>query len=220
MCPDRQIVSLYLDGELPSPWREKMEAHLGSCPQCSCALAKYRTLGNIFPQPQAQVIEDAQGRVWKEIAALDQFSVRRSVVQPEAKHNESGGRSSRRTLWLARRAWNRRVTLPLPAAAAAALALFVVFFALIGQGGATFAQNNLQAQVLTHDPAAAVNIGIEDYSLIPIHDMNDVIRHFSTQGNMDFMIIRLPEHRSFSSPGQPMLINASDYSMARRNFPR
>ncbi|MDR0511540.1 MAG: zf-HC2 domain-containing protein, partial [Treponema sp.] len=86
MCPDRQIVSLYLDGELPSPWREKMEAHLDSCQQCSCALAKYRTLGNIFPQPQAQVIEDAQGRVWKEIAALDQFSVRRSVVQPEAKH--------------------------------------------------------------------------------------------------------------------------------------
>jgi hypothetical protein len=114
----------------------------------------------------------------------------------------------------ARKFFSRRVSLPLPAAAAAmAIVAFAAFFSLAGAGGA-------QNMPLPQNPAAAMSIGFDDYTPIPIHDMNDVIRYLSIQDDMEFMIIRLPEHRNFSRTGQPTLINAADYSMARRNFHR
>jgi anti-sigma factor RsiW len=44
MCPDRQILSVYLDEELPSPWKEKMEAHVSSCAECQAVLEKYQAV--------------------------------------------------------------------------------------------------------------------------------------------------------------------------------
>ena len=45
MCPDRDLVSAYVDGEVPSPWRERLEEHLASCPNCAALAASYAALG-------------------------------------------------------------------------------------------------------------------------------------------------------------------------------
>jgi len=205
MCPDRQIISLYFDGELPSPWKEKMEAHLVSCSQCQTVLAGYRNLGGSLGKLRDETIETAQDRVWKRITAPELVITGKTAKKP-AKRTIS------RRLVAAKRVWNRRITLPLPAAAAAALVVFIAFFALIGIRGGN--------QPLPQHPVASMNIGFDDYAMIPIHDMTDIIRYLSVQETADFMVIRLPEHRSFSRAGQPALINAADYSMARRNFHR
>jgi len=34
MCPEPQLISIYLDNELPSPWKEKLESHLAECSSC------------------------------------------------------------------------------------------------------------------------------------------------------------------------------------------
>jgi len=203
MCPDRQIISLYFDRELPSPWNEKMEAHLESCPQCRAVLAGYRGLGGRLGPLDEQVVHTVQSRVWKHITAPE-------LIIPGRTAGEPSRRILSRSADAARRVWNRRVTLPLPAAAAAAIFVLAAFFSVAG------VQDSNEPEV----PAAAMNIGFDDYTTVPIHDMDDVIRHLSVQETADFMVIRLPEHRSFSRPGQPTLINASDYSMARRNFHR
>ncbi|MCL2382119.1 MAG: zf-HC2 domain-containing protein [Treponema sp.] len=206
MCPDRQIASLYFDGELPSPWKEKMETHLSGCPECRNVLASYRGLGGVLEGPRGEAVGIAQDRVWKKITA------------PELITGGAGASSGKKPLSrrqrAAKRVWNQRVTLPLPAAAA--VLAFVVFFAAFGIRGA--------GQVMPpQHPSAAIpplHIGFDDYAVIPIHDINDVLRHIPIQDNMDFMVIRLPEHRRFSRTEQPVLINAADYSMARRDFRR
>ena len=215
MCPDRQIISLYLDKELPSPWNEKMAAHLESCSHCQVILAGYRNLGATLERPHYEAIQTAQDRVWKKITA-PRLIIGQAGGRP-LYGRFSGRRVARESLVAARKLVRRRVTLPLPAAVAAmVIVAFAAFFSLSEAGGAS------QPMPLPQHPAvqASVNIGFDDYAPIPIHDMSDVIRYLSIPNDADFMIIRLPEHRNFSRTGQPTLINAADYSVARRNFHR
>lgn len=45
-CPDTSLYSAYVDGEVPSPWKEKIEAHLATCEQCRAVERRYRALHN------------------------------------------------------------------------------------------------------------------------------------------------------------------------------
>jgi anti-sigma factor RsiW len=97
MCPDRQLLSVYLDGELPSPWREKLESHLAACPACAEHLEMFRAVGKRADAPSAERIDAAKARVWRNIAGLE--IARRPI----------------------NRGWRRKLVLPLPAAVAAVL---------------------------------------------------------------------------------------------------
>lgn len=114
MCPDRQLLSMYVDGEVPSPWREKLESHLASCPSCAARAETYRGLSAGFrsaaslPDPLA---EEARARVWRNIAARAAPARRVS-------------------------SWKRPVVIPIPAAIAA-----VVAVAVLAAGGAGIAMN-------------------------------------------------------------------------------
>jgi len=123
VCPDRQLLSVYFDGELPSPWKEKMESHIAGCPACAQRLEAYR---RIAPGKAAAGLEPAQERVWQKL----EHSMGRT--KPPA-------------------AWRRNISIPLPAAAAAA-AVFVLLVALAfllvlrvtnteGMSGMTFASD-------------------------------------------------------------------------------
>ena len=196
MCPDRQIISLFLDGELPSPWNEKMKTHLESCPKCQAVLSGYRGLeeylhaapGNPPDEITEAALERAQDRVWKKLTApvISGENIKPKLYRPSL--------------------WSRTITLPLPAAAAAAVLIIAVFFALMGVRGGTAASPS-------QDTLAAFNIGLDDQEMVPLNDMNGVLRYLSSQDNGgDFMVIRLPESRNFSRNGEPTLINAADYS--------
>lgn len=43
-CPDQDLRSAYVDGEVQSPWREQIEAHLASCESCRDGVAKLKGL--------------------------------------------------------------------------------------------------------------------------------------------------------------------------------
>ena len=193
-CPDRQIISLYHDGELPSPWKEKLETHLETCPECRAALAGYSRLGEALVKlpedPSEEIIRTAQDRVWRKLSAPELIVP--EVYKPKAAQPP-------------RRIWNWKVTLPLPAAAAAAIIIAVMFFAVLGIRKGP--QPQLQEPI-----AAAAGIGLDDRGIVPMQDMNQVIQYLSTQDYGDYMVIRLPETRKFSQSGEPALINAADYS--------
>ena len=194
MCPDRQMISLYYDGELPSPWKGKLETHLESCEKCRAALAGYRSLEeHLRDEPKS--LEAAQERVWERLASLEKTLPEISEparMKPQRQWPGAGNRM-----------WRRSITLPLPVAAAAVL-VFVVFFALVGIRGLT--------RPAPQDPVAAIGIGLDDMGMLPIQDMAGVFQYLSSQDNMDFMVIPLPEARKFSRIGEPTLINAADYS--------
>ena len=196
MCPDREIISLYLDGELPSPWKEKLEIHLESCPACSGILNGYNISKRKVDNLSEESIQAAQERVWMKLEASLESKLQEPLIPSIPDYNIIKTRPDN--------FWNRTVKLPLPAAAAAAILILAAFFFGMGVRGNT--------PLPSQDAVAAMNIGYDDQGVVPITDMNGVLRYLSNQDNGDFMVIRLPESRNFSRIGDPTLINAADYS--------
>jgi len=206
MCPDHQIISLYHDGELPSPWKEKMEAHLEICPECKSALASYSKLGKQLDDLDEENILAARERVWKKLTAPALVVPRETGEKGPVVVTGSGQWHSRQ------RIWNRSI--PLPAAAAAAVLIIVTMFAIFTfrDSGRSRSQD-LMASIPEYLPVVG-----NDQGMVPISDMSTVLQYLSSMDNGDFMVIRLPESRNFIRPGEPALINAADYS--RRQMSR
>lgn len=43
-CPDSDLYSAWVDGEVPSPWKEKLEAHIAACPRCHERAERFRKM--------------------------------------------------------------------------------------------------------------------------------------------------------------------------------
>ncbi|MDR3170419.1 MAG: zf-HC2 domain-containing protein [Treponema sp.] len=195
MCPDRHILSVYFDGELPSPWKEKMEAHLASCRECKVWLEQYRHCSQALGSPATAeasgnaALEAAQERVWLKIsqgaAGISAFPRRQNP-------------------------WARRVSIPLPVAAAAAVLLVIACVLSLTRTPAVSAPAT--------DTFAGTGMGLGVQEMVPISDQNGVLQYLEQENTADILIIRLPETKSFKSAGEPTILKAADYS--RRNVPR
>lgn len=107
MCPDRDILSAFIDGEIGSPWQEALAAHLASCQDCS-ALVEHL-------QSTRQALHLEEGPDWR--GSMER--VRRGILAHAA------GRLARVPLW------RRRLAVPVPLAAAAAALVLCTGAALI-----------------------------------------------------------------------------------------
>jgi hypothetical protein len=107
MCPNRQILSVYFDNELVSPWKEKLEEHVNGCPGCAARLEAYKKVHELLPGAGQPVLQAVQERIWEKVAPL-------AETRPK-----TGG------------FWGGSVTVPFPAAAAAAIVLVAAFALLL-----------------------------------------------------------------------------------------
>ncbi|MDR0878160.1 MAG: hypothetical protein LBN21_08915 [Treponema sp.] len=200
MCPDHQILSVYLDAELPSPWREKMESHLAQCETCREKLAAYRLVRSLeFPEA---ALQQARDRVWKNLQAA-------GSTYPETKGKrfaETGNARYPETAVF----WRRNVSLPFPAAAAAAALLLIALAALWLRLPA--------GESDTRDTAIAASENLDMRGIAPVSDMSGVLQYLGSKDSGDYVILRLPESRNFMTSGEPAIIKAADYS--RRNTQR
>jgi hypothetical protein len=208
MCPDPQLLSIYMDGELPSPWKEKMEAHLAECSECKERYKHFLNLQEMFKK------KTHQGRNYAESSEALQSSTTEQTL-PEQEFIESSKEKVWREIEYRRRysrrsVWRYRLSLPLPAAAAAAAIILTILTVLYIRGG------NLQPQ----DSVAKSNFILaseeeEIPNIIPAaQDMNSLLQLLGSEGT-DVMIIRLPENRNFARFGEPE-IRPADYS---RRYP-
>jgi hypothetical protein len=203
MCPDRQLISVYLDGELPSPWKEKMESHLAGCPRCGRLLESYRHLSLSEPAPaHDNALAGARERVWHKLEKL-------GAGQAEPAE-ERGGRLKRG--FPARRGlWGRSVQVPLPAAVAAVLLILAALLWAAQankarpQPGMAFANDEYSIEAPGFDPR-----------LSRIRDMDGVLEYLGGRDSGEILILRLPESRNFSSYGEPAIVKAADYPRRRR----
>jgi hypothetical protein len=183
MCPNHQILSVYCDGELPSPWKEKMETHLTVCTECRNRLEKYRSFLAAGPEEVAHNsrVEGAKNRVWQNLASLGESRIR---VRSQEK------------------LWRRSVVIPLPLAAVVA-ALMVAAF--------TLALVTRPAPMMVPQEIIAANGIVPDIQGIsPVSDIRGVLQYLSNED--DIVILRLPESKNFVSYGEPMYVRAEDYS--------
>jgi len=192
MCPDPQLLSTYIDGELPSPWKEKLEAHLEQCPGCAEKLEIFQRQRLFIKEAGVQSSEEnvfvgtAKERIWRNL---------------EAKH-----RMRRDNLW------RRRLSIPLPAAAAAAV--IITLLTVMWLRGSPNSSSGLAQPA---DPASMANFVLaaeEEPSIIPMADLNSVLQYLGADGS-DIIILQLPESKSFLRSGEPAIVRAADYS--RRN---
>jgi len=220
MCPDRQILSLYFDGELPSPWKERFEAHRDACPDCGRQLAAWAGTRAALAADSVAVealSREAGERVWLRLSAgfaaaevaagpAREAGVTGPAVRRQRNtrptHNGFGYRPGRAGFL------RRRLSIPLPAAAAAA-ALLVLAFALLARQAV---RPGLPAAI----PFAAGGPGgvVETPLPVPASSMSDVLRYLD-EGGDGFTVINLPEKGSFASFGEPALRKAADYSRRR-----
>jgi anti-sigma factor RsiW len=186
MCPDSQILSVYLDGELPSPWKEKVESHLTQCSQCRKRFESYRLISaSVGANNEPASMETAKERVWLKLT--------------ERRHYDNRFIRAARGISV----WRRSISIPLPAAAAAAAVLFITMAALWVRRPAE--------SVVIPQMAFASEENLEAPDIIPIADMNGVIRYLENKDNEDVLILHLPESRSFMTSGEPVILKAADY---------
>jgi hypothetical protein len=106
--------------------------------------------------------------------------------------------------------WHRRVSVPLPAAAAIFLVIALAFLFAMNRTGTNNASEIMLASEAEFDTPG----------IIPM-DMADVLQYLSSRDDGDILILHLPESRSFVDYSEPAIIKAADYSrqMPRRNMP-
>ena len=204
MCPDPQILSIYVDGELPSPWKEKMEAHLKKCSSCREKYGNFRHLHELF----------------RKDTTVKRRYVERIVDEPEEErtYSEDELRESKNRVWnnieakqkTRIRVWRRRLSVPLPAAAAAAAVIALVTVLWIR--GETFFQGGI-AGIKTDQPEKVNFILAADEEIpdiIPVSNIDGVLQYLNSDG-AEIIILKLPESRNFSRTGEPAIIRAADY---------
>ena len=191
VCPDRQLLSVYFDGEMPSPWKEKMEAHIAGCPACARRLEAYRrvSLGRAAAPAESGA---ARERVWQKLE-------QRMVVGVSPARTARWGAAALPAVW------RRNVSIPLPAAAAAVVLIAALAFLAAlrvtsteGISGMTFASDT----------------ELETPGVIPVADMEDVLQYLGSRDNGEIIILRLPESRNFVNYSEPAIVRAADYSRA------
>ncbi|MDR2481092.1 MAG: hypothetical protein LBD07_02205 [Spirochaetaceae bacterium] len=193
MCPSKNILSIYFDGELPSPFKEKMKDHIGSCKSCAKVISGFAGLSGGLHEPPEQNLETAQVRIWKKF-------------QDRIKQ----GRNVRQSILARRSFWRREVRLPMPVAITAGLTAVFTFALLLVQvsGGNRQPLSGIEGGNIISIPEEAAYKD-NPPSMLNTSNIKDVLQFLEDDGDSDSVIIRLPERGSFNRYGGPRLINAS-----------
>lgn len=92
-CPDSDLWSALIDGEVPSPWKEKMERHLDACPDCQKRMDRYRKVNSIMnsriPSLSKERLEASYVRLFAKRAQAIAMSQSPRVIKPQLWTNAS-----------------------------------------------------------------------------------------------------------------------------------
>lgn len=143
MCPDRELLSAWFDGEVPSPWNETIERHVAGCPVCSESVARMQGIHKAFVDEVAAMEPDAT-------EARTRVMERLSSAVPVYRNNVF---------------WGRRVSMPLPVAAAAAVAIVALAFALAGSG-----RRNAELEVAVRKAIEATSVATSGIGMESVID--------------------------------------------------
>lgn len=139
-CPEKIIISEYLDGTLPSPWKEKLQSHILECPTCEATYEAYKKISDSMK---------AQGS--KELSTFDYDASFESLKQ---KLNQRLARQKLKDeARYDKKFWQKSVKLPVPALLAAALLLlFLPAFTFFASRSKTVTVQNYAYELMSPSP--------------------------------------------------------------------
>jgi len=193
MCPEPQLLSIYVDGELPSPWREKMDAHLKECSACREKFENHKKLRELFNKDASakkideSEIQSSKEKIWRNIEAKRRFTPYPGILR-------------------------RRISISIPAAAAAAI--IIALITMFISGGGNILNNGFAGKKANSNERANIILAAEEEipEILPAAtDLSGVLQYLGADSS-DIIILRLPESRNFARAGEPAIIRAADYS--------
>ena len=176
MCPDLHTLSAYLDGEVAVRWAGEIERHLAECGICRTQLQRLTEVKEMLSRAEAPDHSLPKQRVWTRIQ-LDQ--------------QEPGYRPAP--------FMRRRVSVPLPLAAAMVTVLLVMGFAL-----AFFsARANVATMRITKEPSGTTEVLLQT----SIKEIQQILGSLESQSAQfgGRVVIPLPEDAAFIMTGEPIL---------------
>lgn len=183
MCPDDALLSAFVDGEIPSPWKERMESHVAGCAACSRKVGGMRALGAslraLETGTETAILSAAKARIG---ASIDFGMAGRPTGRGIAE----------RVLYF----WSRRVALPMPALAAGLLA--IVFFA-----GLTFG-------IITPFAKASRLMASASTVISPDSATLEMMAQYMKQSSVQPVMIEMPKESEFSQLGNPVVMTSFD----------
>ncbi len=133
MCPDREILSAYLDGEVEAPWSGAIASHLEGCPSCRTQLARMEALRSRLLAAELPAHQEPMERVRRSLLAHDAAQTPRFLPF-----------------------WRRSLSVPLPLAAGAAALVLLLAASLM----VALVRSNVGTVRITKAPAGGTEIQI------------------------------------------------------------
>lgn len=217
-CPNSDLYSAYVDGEVPSPWKEKLEAHISHCKNCRERVFRYEALSKILKIdtsiPTQEFLSESLAKLESKIA------VRKQQRLLSNQHKESV------IFWK-----NSSIRMPIPLFAALFLAaIFIPTF--FTRKAAEELYNMKEVASATHPLINTVGFGTNSHEIIntsssvystdlpektiasyltsssgqQIFTMINYARKFATNKDLfseaEIIIIKLPNITQFSNTGE------------------
>jgi len=187
MCPDKALLSSYVDGEVPSPWKERLEDHIAQCSSCSAAVERMDALRAMLNAPVSTAdelaLKSARERIAETLTSGQPARSGRSAALFDKVHA----------------VLTRRIALPVPFLAAGILAL--VFFAGMTLG------------VITPFTNAAKIMASASKTFAPTSGSYEVMAEYLKQSASYPVMIEMPAESVFSQFGNPVLISYGEPSI-------
>ncbi len=181
MCPDRELLSALVDGEVPSPWSEALERHIRGCDACMHEVAMLRRTHDLF----ATDVASMDGAAARAGARVED---RLRLQPPRSIHGD--------------RLWARRFAVPLPAAAAAAILMAALSFALVQSG-----HRNADLRVAVQKAIEATPVSTSASGA----GIESILDYLSKQNAAVNVNITLPAGTYAGSTGEPFIVREADY---------
>jgi len=185
-CPNPDLLSAFFDGEVESPWLERIQRHVQACHSCQQTVVRLQALRRKLLSDEEPPVEGPFERTRQRLQSL-----------PSA-----GWRHRRRSLW------RTRISLPVPAIAA-------VFAVLLGMGGLLIflgTRPNFPFMSIKRQPSGITEVQIA----APIEDLEQLLKSLDKEPGYEQIIITLPADTEFLQFGEPRMLRADDYSRRLR----
>ena len=184
MCPKDEIISAYIDGEVETPWQDKLKAHFSECSKCAERLREMQSISQLLKQDKEPDFKPVLNRVYKRI-----------YFHSSEKRLGSGRRQEKELPF-----WKRKVYIPMPAAVTLSvvlLILFASFFFFVGQNNTQMAN---KGQELYNTQPVQVTVPIEG---IEANDLEVLLKLLNNKDFGQEVLMELPEDSQFTVFGEP-----------------